>query len=178
MTRPRYLDRLGIDDRHIAGAVIVVALLVASLFSGCEIPQPWPVPPIPDPINPPGPVIVVPPVTQGQRIALIVHESHDQNPELARLIVDLQAGKSSEYFASHRHSVFALDIDAKDENRQPLAVITRLKPIIGNKPLPVLIVGDKTSEGRLGKVLYCESLVKDAGGSDVVAITKKTGGGE
>lgn len=162
MERPRYLDRFGIDR--------LLALFVSLLIIvGCEIP-PGPIVPKPDPINPP--------VTQGQRIALILHESHDQTPEFARLIVDLQFGESSAYFAKNHHSVFALDIDAKDENKQPLQVITKLKPIIGNKPLPVLIVANKSADGRLDKVLYCESIKNDAGGSDVVSTMKKTGGGE
>lgn len=143
----------------------------AMLSCGCELP------PGPDPDPKPVPIVVVPPVTQGQRIALILHESHDQTPELSRLIVDLQAGESSAYFAKNHHSVFALDINAKDENKQPLQVITRLLPTIGSKPLPVLIVADKTKEGRLGNVLSCESLKSGTVGGDVVEVVKKTGGG-
>ena len=173
--RPRFLDRRGLSERLAVmqfGAESLVATLmvaVALLAIGCEIP-----PPTPGPGPQPPPIVV----TEGQRIALILHESQDQNPELARLIVDLQAGNSSAYFAKHHHSVFALDINAKDENKHPLAVITRLLPTIGSKPLPVLIVADKTNEGRLGKVLYCESIKKDAVGGDVVSAVKKTGGGE
>lgn len=162
--RPRYLDRCAIDDR--------LPMLIVSLFIvvGCEIP----LPPVPTPEPPP----VVVPVTEGQRFALILQESQQQTAEMARMIVDLQAGESSAYFAKHGHSVVVLDIDAKDENGQPLAVIQRLKPAIGDKPLPVLIVADKTKEGRVGNVLSCESIKAAPLAADVVVAVKKSGGGE
>lgn len=165
--RPRYLDRFGIDDRF---AAFIVALLLC-VAVGCSIP----LPPVPTPE--PGPVVVVP-VSEGQRFALILQESHDQTPEMARMIVDLRAGESSAYFAKHGHSFIVLDIDAKDENGKPLDLIQRIKPTIANKSLPVLIVADKTKEGRVGNVLSCESIKAAPLAADVVAAVKKSGGGE
>lgn len=164
--RPRFIDRLGIDDRF---AAVMIAL---SLLIGCSIP----ITPIPDPINPPGPIVVVP-VTTEQRIALILHETHDQTPEFARLKIDLQSGEAASYFLAHHHSAFVLDIDSKDENKQPLPVIARLKPTIGDKALPVLIVASRDKSGKLDQVLYCESLKAGTTAADIVTVVKQKGGG-
>lgn len=158
MHRPHI--KLGIDDRFLA---VVFSLLVI----GCSIP----ITPLPDPINPPDPIVVVP-VTTDQRIALILHETHEQTPEFARLKIDLQSGEAASYLLAHHHSAFVLDIDSKDENKQPLPVIARLKPTIGTKSLPVLIVAAKGQAGKLETVLYCESLKAGATAADVVAVVK------
>ncbi len=161
--RPRFLDRFGIDDRFLAFVLMLFVI-------GCSIP----ITPIPDPINPPDPIVVVPPVTTEQRIALILHETHDQTPELNRLKIELQSGEAAGYFLAHHHSAFVLDIDSKDENKQPLPVITRLKPKIGDKPLPVLIVASKDKAGKLDQVLYCESLKAGTTAAEIVAVVEKS----
>lgn len=163
--RPRYLDRAGVDGHFF---LVVLALC---LF-GCSIPLP------PAPTPDPGPPPVVVPVTQGQRFALIVQESREQTAEMSRMIVDLQAGESSAYFAKHGHSVVVLDVNAKDENGRTLSVIERLTASIENKPLPVLVVASKTKEGRVGNVLFCESFTGEPLARDVVAAVKTHGGGE
>lgn len=161
MNRPHI--KLGIDDRFLAFVIFLLAI-------GCSIP----ITPIPDPINPPDPIVVVP-VTTEQRIALILHETHDQSPELNRLKIELQSGEAASYFLAHHHSAFVLDIDSKDENKQPLPVIARLKTKIGDKPLPVLIVAAKDKAGKLDQVLYCESLKAGTTPADIVAVVEKTG---
>lgn len=179
--RPRVLEEKRLSnavepasDQFIGRCVFWFALLYLGLIlgaiAGCSIP----LPPVPKPEPPP----VVVPVSDGHRFALILQESQQQTPEMARMIVELHAGESSAYFAKHNHSVVVLDIDAKDENGQPLDVIQRLKPSIANKPLPVLIVADKTNEGRVGNVLSCESIKAAPLAADVVAAVKKSGGGE
>lgn len=142
--------------------------LMCFLLLGCSIP-------VTPPVDPP---VVVPPNVQGQRFAIIVQESHDQTPEMAQMIIDLQSGEASGYFAKHGHSVVVLDDEAKDENGRPLETLQRLKQSIGEKPLPVLVVADKTNQGRVGNVLYCESIKAPPLASDVVATVKKYGGGE
>ena len=158
MHRPHL--KLGIDDRFLA------FVLLLTLFVGCSIPVN---PPVPTP-----PPVVIVPVTTEQRIALILHETHDQSPELNRLKIELQSGEAASYFLAHHHSAFVLDFDSKDENKQPLPVIARLKPKIGDKPLPVLIVASKDKSGKLDQVLYCESLKAGTTPADIVAVVEKT----
>lgn len=146
MTRPRYLDRLGIDDRHIAGAVIVVALLVASLFSGCEIPQPWPVPPVPDPINPPGPVIVVP--IAGEVFVYVVEETGERSAETA-----LTLNGSSEWW--HKLGVRNVVYRWYDDDQCPPSVAAAVKE------RPGLLLLDRSA-----KVLYRGPLPKSTAGID------------
>lgn len=160
---------------HWFAGLVLTTLLTAILFNlpGC-LPDVRPIVPTPDPITPP--VIVVPVPSGDERIVLVLHESHDQTPALARLKTELQGGQAAAYFISKHHSVFVLDINAKDENNQPLSAITRLRPTIGTTTLPVLIVATKANDGRLGNVLLCESLQPDTTANDIVSLVKKKGG--
>lgn len=153
----------------LAKLLLTITLL---LPCGCDVLFPnVPIVPIPDPHVP------VVPVPSGAKVVLILHESHDQTPEFSLLKTDLQTGgEAATYLAGKSHTVRVLDVDSTDIDGKPLGVITRLKPKIGTKPLPVLVVGPKDAAGKLGDPTYVESLPNTAIAADVVAVVKKQGG--
>lgn len=149
----------------------LLPLLPWLLLLGC-VPPLTPVP-LPDPVNPP--VIVVVPAVEGRRVVLLLHETRDQTPAFAALVTALRTGTNETYFATKGHSVYVLDIDSKGADGKPLDVLTRLAPTMAGKVLPVLVVAEQATGGKLGKVLSCESL-KSAAVDEVMAAIKKSGG--
>lgn len=128
------------------------------------IPPAPPVPPGPPP--PPPPPVVVP----GKRQVVLLYESEDKSPEVARVLNGLRNGDSAKYLLANGHEFFILDASEKDENGQPSTVIKKFKEMAGNSPLPVLIVQDLDSGELLDK--------KPLPSSDQAAIEiiKQTGG--
>jgi len=152
---------------------LLLSLILLTSSLGCGILFPPIVPPGPTP-DPPGPII---PVPAGAKVVLILHESQQQTPEFSRLKTNLQTKSDvASYLASKGHTMFVLDIDSTDPDGKPLETIARLKPKIGMKALPVLIVGPKSSAGKIGEPTYVESLPNAAVAADVLAVVKKQGG--
>lgn len=94
---------------------------------------PPPVPPTPVPPGPTPPP--VPPTPSGKRQVVIIYESADKTPALARLLTDTQAGAVAKYLQDRGHpSAKVLDDDILPES---------LKAKLGNlPPLPAIIVLD------------------------------------
>ena len=74
--RPRYLDRIGVDE----GFLLVVSLLLG-LAIGCELPVP-PVPPGPSPQPPP--IVITTDAT-----LIVIEETADRTPETAAVLGDI-----------------------------------------------------------------------------------------
>lgn len=161
MADPQPQPKYTLDVRTLA----IYALLFFVLLSARQQPQPNPTP-TPQPPN----------FVLGERIVLIVQESGQQTTDTARMIYDLRDGPAAKYLAEKKHLLFVLDQDQKDANGQPLAVLTKLKPTLEGKKLPVVVVGAKTTDGKLGAVLYCGPLPEKATADNVVEIVKRNGG--
>ena len=150
----------------------LIALLL--LLAGCVPPY---VPPGPSP-----PVVVVPvppvvvPVQTGERIAMIVQETTKQSPQLFAAIANMRDGSAAKYLGDKKHLFYSLDIDQKDEHGQQIAAMARLKPSIGDKPLPVFIIAEKIGENKLGKVLHCESITDSVTADNLIELIKRNGG--
>lgn len=147
---------------------LIYLLLIFCLGCVPEFVPPGPI----DPVKPP----VVVPVTTGARLAIVIQETANQSTDLAIAIYGMRDGSAAKYLASNGHLFYVLDIDQKDEHQKPLAVIEKLKPIIGTKSLPVFIVAEKIEPNKLGKVLHCESLDPKATADNLIELTKRAGG--
>lgn len=129
------------------------------------LPTPNPTPgPGPSPQPTPGPV------TTGKKLAVILRESADQTPEMARMVVALRTGPTQQYVASKGHQLLILDKDSKDENGQPPATLAKAMQATQGKPLPQLVIIDQAT----GAVLSAEPLGSNA--DYVVEALKKAGG--
>ena len=134
---------------------------------GTPIP-PTPVPPTPVPI-PPTPVPPNP-TPAGLRTVLILRESADTTPELARVITSLRAGQQSQYIKSKGHSLLVLQIDDVGSDGKPLPVAESWKREVAGLTMPVLIIIDQTTKQIVAKF----PLPKTADG--VIETLKSNGG--
>lgn len=81
-------------------------------------------PPVPPEPVPPTPI----PVVVDKLDVLIVRETEDTTPELARAITSLRSGPSAEYLAGKGHRLQVLDDDATDAAGQPVKVLQPFAP--------------------------------------------------
>ena len=107
-----------------------------------------PVPPKPPKPEPPKPDPVVVP---GKRQVVVLYESSDKSPELARVLTGLRTGSSNKYLLDNGHEFYILDADEKDENGQPSVVVKKFKDMAGDTPMPALIIQDLASGDILDK---------------------------
>lgn len=116
------------------------------------IPPPTPVPPTP-----------VPPTPSGKRQVVIIYETVDKTPALARLLTDTQAGAVAKYLKDRGHpSAKVLDDDILPD---------ALKSKLGNlPPLPAMIVMDAST----GAVTLADQL--PATSAAVTELIKRAGG--
>lgn len=128
-----------------------------------------PAPP-PNPTPGPGPTPNPGPVTSGKKTAVILRETADQTPEMARMVVALRTGPTQSYLTSKGHQLLILDKDSKDENGQAPATLAKVQQAIAGKPLPQLVILDQAT----GAVQYAEQLGSNP--DTVVEIIKRTGG--
>lgn len=136
--------------------------------------------PGPGPVVPPvvPPVVVPPdipdppdiPVVEGRRTVVIIRESENDNPALARMIVALRSGANDEYLKAEGHTLFIHDDDDVDENGQPAELVQALKPV--HPELPALFILESSD----GRPLHHRTLPDDATAADVMAILKQYGG--
>ena len=143
--------------------LIGIALMMFAIVSA-DVPRP-PVPPDPDPPVPPTPIVV-----EGRRTVVILHETETDTDEFARLVVALRAGAHADYISSKGHTLTILDDDAKDENGQPVPLVSTLLPL--NPQLPALFVLDSGD----GRRLHHQALPADATAADVMAVLREHGG--
>lgn len=118
---------------------------------------PTPVPPTPVPPTP------VPPTPSGKRQVVIIYETVDKTPALARLLTDTQAGVVAKYLKDRGHpSAKVLDDDILPD---------ALKSKLGNlPPLPAMIVMDAAT----GAVTLADQL--PATSAAVTELIKRAGG--
>lgn len=136
-------------------------------------PGPTPVPPGPTPVPPgPNPPTPVPPVVEGKRALLIVRESADTTPAMARLMTALRNPPHSTYLTSKAHTLSVIDDDAVDENGQPTAVLASWRPHFQGMTLPVLFVIDPATKTLIHKQSFTDA-VPAAG---IIDILKAHGG--
>lgn len=112
------------------------------------------------PMPPPGP--------PGQRTVVIIRETADSTPELARMIVSLRAGTQAKYLADKGHPLLILDDDAVDQAGKPAAIVEKLRPHFKDIKLPALLILDGE------RVVNNEPLPPTA--DAVIEAVKKAGG--
>lgn len=119
-----------------------------------------PTPPVPPTPVPPTPV---PPTPSGKRQVVIIYETVDKTPALARLLTDTQAGAVAKYLQDRGHpSAKVLDDDILPDS---------LKAKLGNlPPLPAMIVMDAAT----GAVTLADQL--PASSAAVTELIKRAGG--
>lgn len=64
----------------------------------------------------------------GPRDLLIVHESGDTTPDLARVITALRTGTAAQYLAEKKHTLTILDDEATDADGKPAPLLEQFKP--------------------------------------------------
>lgn len=64
----------------------------------------------------------------GPKHLLVVHESADDTPEQARLLISLQDGPVAKQLADAGSTVTVLDKDATDADGKPLPLLEKFKP--------------------------------------------------
>jgi hypothetical protein len=153
--------------RGCLSSLLLLLTLAAGCCCGC-LPN-LPLFPLPEPLVPVNP--------SGTKVAVILHDSREQTPEFAALKADLQTtSPASDYIASKGHRMLVLPIDSTDNDNKPLVTVERLKALINGKALPVLFVGPKDADGKIGTPQVVESLPNTAVANDVVTLIKKAGG--
>lgn len=126
-------------------------------------------PPDPEP-DPPGPD--PPPVTVGKRTLLIVRETADSTPAMARLVTSLRQPPHATYITSKGHSLAILDDDSVDENGQPTPRLEAWRPHFQGMTLPALFVIDATTNA----IVHKQSIPADTTADSLMAIVKAHGG--
>lgn len=132
---------------------------------------PTPIPPGPTPPTPvpPGPT---PPVVEGKRALLIIRESADATPAMARLITALRNPPHSVYLKDKGHTLSILDDDSVDKDGRPTPAVEAWRAQFKDLPLPVLFVIDAAQ----GNHIHKQSLAPTATAGDVIEVLKKFGG--
>lgn len=133
-------------------------------------PGPSPVPPVPTP--PPGPDPPPVPVVEGKRSILIVRETADATPDVARMITALRTPPHADYLKSKGHTLAILDDDSVDENGNPSPLVEAWRPHFAGMTLPVVFVIDPAG----GKLIHKQSIPSTATADDVMQILKGNGG--
>lgn len=116
--------------------------------------------PGPDPVPP----VVVPPVVTGKRHLLLVHETAEDTPEVARMIVSLRSGAAADYLKSKEHKLYILDDDSQ--------AAAAWRPHFEGMKLPAIFILDETAKTLLHK----QELPAGTTGAQVVDIVKGKGG--
>lgn len=123
-------------------------------------PGPTPQPPIPTP----------PPV--GQRAVLILRESAETTPALARLLTSLRAGTQAAYLKSKGHSLSILDDDAVDPTGKPSPAVESWRPHFAGMKLPAVIIYDPATKSILDKRIIVDTTTADG----IIELVKAAGG--
>jgi hypothetical protein len=121
------------------------------------------VPPEPDP-GPVVPPVVVPPVITGKRHLLLVHETAEDTPEVARMIVGLRSGAAADYLKSKEHKLYILDDDSQ--------AAAAWRPHFEGMKLPAIFILDETAKTLIHK----QELPASTTAAQVVDIVKGKGG--
>lgn len=150
--RPRYLDRLGIDDRLLLFLTVMLSLLI-----GCELP----LPPLPPPDPKPDPVVVVP-VTDGLRV-LIVRETAEQANLPAEQRTIFTAAPFRRFIADNKATLRIWDDEVDAEHETDAAFRKMLEQPRGGLPWIIVAGGRKSVSQPLPKTLAeTEALIAGA----------------
>jgi hypothetical protein len=131
-------------------------------------PAPEPVPP-PDPTPPPTPPTPDPPAPVGKLTAVIVHETEDDSPAVARMFIGLRSGASAKWLADQGHKLLILDDDTVDATGQPVQLVATLKAL--GVPMPALFVLDGQD-----RVLLKQTLAEGTTADNVIELLRRAGG--
>lgn len=134
---------------------------------------PTPVPPQP-PVPPPVPPMPVPPVPTpaGSRALLILRETAETTPQLARLVTGLRSGPSAEYLKSKSHTLDILDDDSVGSDGKPSKIVEGWRPHFKDLTLPALLIYDPKTK----VVVFKQSLPVTETAESVVATLRAHGG--
>lgn len=141
-------------------------LLTVPIGAGPTPVPPTPVPPDPTPPTPPTPVV------EGKRALLIIRESADSTPAVARMITNLRNPPNSDYLKSKGHTLAVLDDDSVDADGKPSAIVEAWRPQFAGMTLPVLFVIDPNGNKLVAK----QSISATATADEVMKILKANGG--
>lgn len=131
----------------------------------------------PGPIVPPGPgpgpgPDPKPPVTEGKRSVVIIRESSNDTPALARLMTGLTDGAGADYLKSKGHSFAVLDPDEVDENGQPSALVKSWQKHYAGMTMPVVFIIDSATNSIIVKQAMPDTMTWN----DVLTLLKSNGG--
>lgn len=153
----------------------LIAFCLSVLFIQ-RIVTPAPGPVVPPVVDPDPPVVIVPPdidppviPVDGKRTVVIIRESGEDTPALARMIQNLRTGENQAYFTSKGHRLHWLDDEQQDENGELLEVVQQLLPVHPELPAIHILRED-------GLSLHHETLSANATDDDVMRILKAWGG--
>lgn len=147
--------RYRIESWNAAGDV-ASDIAVCVVVVGDAPPKPEPPGPEPQPPEPPGP--------SGVRHLLLIRETADATPDVARMVVSLRTGKHAEYLASKSHKLHILDDDSADAKAW--------QPFYSDLTLPALLIIEPTSK----RLLRREALPKGSTADTVMTALRNAGG--
>lgn len=122
-------ERFGAFGRGVVAGVLATAVLIGGLSAVGNLPIDWPDWSFPSIVTPSGP-----------RQILLVYESSDTTPELARAITALRVGPAAEYLQSKGHTLDVLDVDAVDGQGNPSPRVAQWRETFGHLQLPAILV--------------------------------------
>jgi len=82
----------------------------------------------------------------GPRQAKIIYESQNVSPVFDDTLRLLRTGPIYEQLKSEGDSIVILDKDAKDENGNPSPIVEQAKKVLGDIPLPAIVVINPTTK--------------------------------
>jgi len=130
---------------------------------------PKPVPPVPPGPVPPGPG-PTPPVDAGARHVIVVYETADVTPALARVLNGLRSGMNAKYLSDRKHTLSLIDDDAVNADGAKAALLAKYGESV--KFPRSLIVTD----GASGVVLAIGELTDASTAAGVIEFLKQNGG--
>lgn len=144
---------------------------VASDLAECWVVIVDPNPPPPDPPKPPDPTPgPTPPVPAGARAVLILHESAETTPQVARLLTQLRTGQHAEYLRSRGHSLSILDDDAVGFDGRPSPAVEAWRSHFAGLTLPAVLIYDPDRSAIIAKQAL------PATSAELIELVKRNGG--
>lgn len=118
---------------------------------------------------PPGPT--PPPITEGKRLVVVLHEVDDQSSAFANLKVSTANNSAAaKYFRDKGHTVQFLEEEQKGADGQPYPLVEQLKAL--NVGVPAIFVLDPATKA----VIYKQKLEPGVTADNLVEYTKRGGG--
>jgi len=114
------------------------------------------------------PVPPTPPVVEGKRLLVIIHETADTTPEQGALFTAIRSGETAKYIKEKGHpSPLILDDESVDAGGRPIALVESLEAAM---PAPAMFVLEPTTKAVIAK----QALATKE--QDVLAFLKANGG--